>query len=60
MTLSSFDRRDEGTYYCVSKNEMGITRGNIQVFSEFLGNGHDDEDSYHQISEKVVLHNGPW
>ena len=34
LTLSSFDRRDEGTYYCVSKNEMGITRGNIQVFSE--------------------------
>ena len=35
LTLSSFDRRDEGTYYCVSKNEMGITRGNIQVFSEY-------------------------
>merc|ERR1712088_1059255 len=32
LTLSSFERRDEGTYYCVSKNEMGITRGNIQVF----------------------------
>ena len=58
--MSSFDRRDEGTYYCVSKNEMGITRGNIQVFSEFPFNGHDDEDSYHQISVKVVLHNGPW
>ena len=40
LTLSSFERRDEGTYFCVSKNEMGITRGNIQVFSEF----HFDEN----------------
>ena len=36
MSLSLSERRDEGTYYCVSKNELGITRGNIQVFSEYL------------------------
>jgi len=30
VTLVSHD--DVGTYYCVSKNEMGITRGNIQVY----------------------------
>ena len=33
MSLGS--RRDEGTYYCVSKNEMGITRANIQVYSKY-------------------------
>ena len=36
LSLSLSERRDEGTYYCVSKNELGITRGNIQVFSEYL------------------------
>ena len=46
LTLSSFDRRDEGTYYCVSKNEMGITRGNIQVFSEFNSNDEKDDNSW--------------
>jgi hypothetical protein len=30
----SRDKKDEGTYYCVSKNEMGVTRGNIQVYSK--------------------------
>ena len=34
LTVTLHDRRDEGTYYCVSKNELGITRGNIQVFSK--------------------------
>jgi len=32
LTVTLLDRRDEGTYYCVSKNELGITRGNIQMF----------------------------
>jgi len=32
LTLTLQDRKDEGTYYCVSKNEMGITRGNIQLY----------------------------
>ena len=34
LSLKLSERRDEGTYYCVSKNELGITRANIQVFSE--------------------------
>ena len=34
LTLTLGERRDEGTYYCVSKNELGITRANIQVFSK--------------------------
>ena len=34
LTVTLAERSDEGTYYCVSKNELGITRGNIQVFSE--------------------------
>ena len=38
LTLTLAERRDEGTYYCVSKNELGITRANIQVFSKFCNN----------------------
>jgi len=32
LKLTISERRDEGTYFCVSKNEMGITRGNIQLY----------------------------
>ena len=38
LTLTLAERRDEGTYYCVSKNELGITRANIQVFGKFCSN----------------------
>ena len=35
MNVTLVSQEDIGTYYCVCKNEMGITRGNIQVYSEY-------------------------
>ncbi|XP_023337946.1 uncharacterized protein LOC111708717 isoform X2 [Eurytemora carolleeae] len=32
LVLTLRERKDEGTYYCVSKNEIGVTRGNIQLY----------------------------
>lgn len=36
LNISSVSDDDNGTYYCVSKNEEGIVAGNITLHSKYL------------------------
>lgn len=36
LNISSVNDADNGTYYCVSKNDEGTVAGNITLYSKFL------------------------
>jgi len=37
LNISSVIDADNGTYYCVSKNDEGIVAGNITLYSKYRG-----------------------
>lgn len=36
LNISSINDYDNGTYYCVSKNDEGIVAGNITLYSKYV------------------------